>query len=239
MLKPHTELEAYMEMEALDQDGADEELYYYYDHETNFEKLRQRDMTGTGHEMLKHYLVELLGWLYRAEKWAVYAELNFYETADQNETPLYPDVALLKNQSWQYLNSYQIDVTGPAPDLVIEIISTDSRSRDLVSKPNRYEKWKTAEYFAYDPRPRQRRKQGPRLWGWRLNQSGKYEVLSADREGRIWSEELQAWLVPDELYVRLYNRAGQLLLTKAEAGQAAKEAAWAKLRELGIDPETL
>jgi hypothetical protein len=58
-------------------------------------------------------------------------------------------------------------------------------------------------------------------------------------DGRLWSPALQAFLVPDSLYLRCYDQHDRRWLTQAEAERAAKEAAWAKLRELGIDPTTL
>jgi hypothetical protein len=76
---------------------------------------------------------------------------------------------------------------------------------------------------------------------------------SADTPGRLWSAELESWLVPDGALLRLHDHNQQLRLTEGEAERAAKEAertakeaeraakeaAWAKLRELGIDPEQL
>jgi hypothetical protein len=50
---------------------------------------------------------------------------------------------------------------------------------------------------------------------------------------------LASYLVPDGVFLRLYDRDGQMRLTQAEAERAAKEAAWARLRELGIEPPDL
>lgn len=202
-----------------------EETYYYYDDENNFIKLRQRDMAGTGHEKLKQYLMSVLSYLFRLGKCAVYGELNFYETGNPLEEPLYPDVALLKGQEWERLSSYRLGVTGPAPDLIIEIVSAKTRSSDLSRKPRRYAKWGTAEYFVYDPRPRQRGKNNQRLWGWRLNGVGTYDVITPEATGRLWSEQLTCWLSPDEQHVRLYDQEGNLVPTLEEAERREREAA--------------
>jgi hypothetical protein len=91
-----------------------------------------------------------------------------------------------------------------------------------------------------------------RLRGWRLD-DGRMVEMAPDDQGRLWSAELASWLVSDEDYLRLYDAAGQPRPTAGEAAlasaareraakeaeRAAKEAAWAKLRELGIDPDTL
>ncbi|HET6382222.1 MAG TPA: Uma2 family endonuclease, partial [Armatimonadota bacterium] len=71
---------------------------------------------------------------------------------------------------------------------------------------------------------------------------------------------LDSWLVPDGAALRLYDPLGERRLTKAEAREMdaetawkeaeaqraeaqtereARERAWAKLRDLGIDPDTL
>jgi len=51
-------------------------------------------------------------------------------------------------------------------------------------------------------------------------------------DGCLWSQHLESLLVPDTKYLRLYNNAGQLRLTQAEALAE-------KLRSLGIDPNQL
>jgi hypothetical protein len=76
----------------------------------------------------------------------------------------------------------------------------------------------------------------------------------------LWSEQLESWLVPDQTYLRLYDREHQLRLTgeeaqaqradiQAEQAEEAREEAEearkraemfaAKLRELGINPDEL
>jgi len=109
------------------------------------------------------------------------------------------------------------------------------------------------EYYAYEPNaPPYWPKNAGRLRGWWLA-SGVMVERSADERGWIWSEELESWLAPDGPLLRLYNRDRRLRLTEGDAQRAAKEveraaketeraakeAAWAKLRELGIDPESL
>ncbi|MCS6940446.1 MAG: hypothetical protein RMJ55_03975 [Roseiflexaceae bacterium] len=45
--------------------------------------------------------------------------------------------------------------------------------------------------------------------------------------------------MPDGSFLRLVLPDGRIAPTEAEAERAAREAAWAKLRELGIDPQSL
>ncbi len=75
--------------------------------------------------------------------------------------------------------------------------------------------------------------------------------MTPDKQGRLWSEQLQCWLVAEGPYLRLYNHKYQQCLTEAQAEallrkqateqaeeQARRaEAFAAKLRSLGINPD--
>jgi Uma2 family endonuclease len=226
-----TELDLKDQLLDLDEEE-DDETYYYYDDHDNWLELRHKrgDMPGTSHSDLEDYLMQVLFWLFRLEQYGIYRELNFYQTNNPLEKPLYPDLALLKSQKRSKPLSYRLGTDGPPPELVIEIISTKTRSTDLIRKPKRYQQWGVAEYFAYDPRPRRRKKTEPRLWGWRRNQGGVFEEIKAQADGRMWSEQLDSWLVPDGENLKLYDQQGNLRLTKAEALAE-------RLRQLGYDPD--
>jgi Uma2 family endonuclease len=211
----------------LDKAEEAEEIYYFYDIEENYRKLRQErgDMPNAKHNDLVDYLKQVLLWLYRLEKYQVNREINFYETNNPVEEPLYPDIFVVKTtKDFPSERGYRIGLDGPAPEVIIEIVSKKTASVDLEEKPKRYEAWGVAEYFVYDPRPRKRNTKKPRLSGWRLV-NGKYQVLQGDELGRIWSQELDSWLVPEGEVVRLYDKDWNPRLTKAEAEEKEKEAA--------------
>ena len=84
--------------------------------------------------------------------------------------------------------------------------------------------------------------------------------MSAEPDGRIWSAVLASWVVPQPPLLQLVDadgvrrisrvaaaqraaivaeRAAIVAQQRAIAEQGAKQRAWAKLRELGIDPRTL
>jgi hypothetical protein len=112
----------------------------------------------------------------------------------------------------------------------------------LEHKPAAYAALSAREYYAYEPNdPPYWPQGGSRLRGWWL-ESGVMIEQQADQRGWIWSAELDSWLMPDGALLRLYDRDGRRRLTEGEAQRAAKEAERAakdKLRELGIDPESL
>jgi hypothetical protein len=146
--------------------------------------------------------------------------------------------------------------------VVVEIASEETWKNDRKKKPALYGRMGVLEYFLYDPNtpacwPQPKR----RLLGWRWNPvSQKMRRLASDRKGRIWSEQLDSWLVPDGGYLRLHDRHHHLRLTQAEAqalraeaeakrAEAEAEARQAavrraealaeKLRALGINPDEI
>jgi Uma2 family endonuclease len=211
----------------LDKAEEAEEVYYFYDIEENYRKLRQErgDMPNAKHNDLVDYLKQVLLWLYRFEKYQINREVNFYETNNPDEEPLYPDIFVVKSdKGFPADRGYRIGLDGSAPEIIIEIVSKKTAKVDLEEKPKRYKAWGVAEYFVYDPRPCKRNTKKPRLSGWRLV-NGKYQSLKADELGRIWSEELDSWLVPEGEIMRFYAKDGQPRLTQAEAERREKEAA--------------
>jgi Uma2 family endonuclease len=204
----------------------DEQIYYFYDYGDNFEKLKQRDMPTREHNSLKAYLIEVLSWQYNQADYEIYDEFNFYTTTNQEEEPLYPDIAVVKNFTHvEGATSYHVNVTCPAPSIIIELISTKTRTRDIASdqKPQFYANWGTKEYFAYDPRPRKRKLKMRRLWGWQLRDGVPYE-MKPDKQGRLWSNELDSWLVPAGAKLRLYDKDNNLRLTELEFRRREAEA---------------
>ena len=153
----------------------------------------------------------------------------------------------------------------PPPTLVVEVASASTWQRDLDEKPQRYADLGVAEYILYDPNV-PRLLPGSRLRLWRSN-GAQLVLVGPDAQGRCWSTVLERYVTSDGAWLRLTDRNGARSLTVEEAERAAKEAeraakeveraakeaaeyratvervakeaAWAKLRELGIDPTTL
>jgi Uma2 family endonuclease len=221
------------------------EIAYYYDfHPTEEDLMGETSL----HRSLIDSLALVLKWLYQGQLCAIYENLNFYQTANPKEYPLAPDIAVIKGVSFQYVRSWRVGKTGPAPQVVFEIASEETWNNDLHEKPGKYARMGVAEYFAYDPNEHPLdRKTARRLFGWQLDPTeGVMREMRLRSDGSLWSAHLQSMLVPQSDHLRLYDRQGHLRLTQAEAearraeiearrGQLMAE----KLRSLGIDPDQL
>ena len=237
----------------------DEVVYYYDSHST------EEDLMGETafHAALVRYLVDVLTWLFQGQVCAIYENLNIYQTANPNEYPMAPDVAVIKGVAYKpTTRSWRVGKSGPAPQVVFEIASEETWKKDLEEKPLRYARMGVQEYFAYDPHePPIPRSANRRLFGWRLDQNRQsMKEMPIGPSGSLWSPHLQSWLVPDVANLRLYDHAGQLRLTHAEAEAQRADAAFQqaeaafqraetearraqalaeKLRSLGIDPDQI
>src|ERR1700722_14991495 len=168
----------------------DEVEYYYDSHST------QEDLMGETafHRALVSYLVEVLKWLLQGQLYAFYDNLNIYHTANPNEFPVAPDVAVIKGIAYQLLTrSWRVGKSGPAPQVVFEIASEETWKKDLMEKPGKYASMGVQEYFAYDPHefplPASRNR---RLFGWRLVQDSR-PMKDLDRRpgDALWGESLE------------------------------------------------
>ena len=207
------------------------EVDYYYDLYPTKEDLMGESVL---HAYLVRYLVLLLEYLFQGQVFGVYNNLNFFQTDDPDEYPLAPDVAVVKGLPLQVVTSWRLGKTGPAPQVVFEIASKKTWKKDREDKVRRYAEIGVEEYFLYDPTdPPLWRDIPHRLLGWRRDKARQQMyTIPHDERGRLWSVQLDSWLVPDGDYLRLYDRKNQLRLTKA---QALAE----KLRSLGINPDEI
>ncbi len=138
---------------------------------------------------------------------------------------------------------------GKYPNVIVEIFSDSTANIDRTKKKNLYQNtFRTPNYFWFDPESLQ-------LQGFRLI-AGQYQAIAANENGYLWSEQLELYLGIFERKLRYFTPTGELVLTAAEAElqeRQAKEQAILekeqailekeklaqKLRELGIDPETI
>lgn len=132
---------------------------------------------------------------------------------------------------------------GRYPDLIFELISPKTARKDREENKELYAKvFRTPEYFWYDP-------DEDELKGFRLNGT-QYQPIEPNERGWLWSQELGAYVAvwdgvylnrPDR-WVRFYRADGTLVPTVAEELEQERQRAERlaqRLRELGVDPDTL
>jgi Uma2 family endonuclease len=110
------------------------------------------------------------------------------------------------------------------PDLIVEITSPRTKSKDTDDNLKLYAQvFRTREYFWYD-------EEAGEWMGYRLVGDG-YVPIEVNERGWRWSEVLGAWLGVSELpyrgwryrWLRLYDGAGRLVPTEAEAERVLRE----------------
>jgi Uma2 family endonuclease len=193
----------------------EDEIEYYYDSHSTEEDL----MGETAfHFALVQYLFAVLTWLFEGQPCALHGNLNIYQTTNAMEYPLAPDIAVFKGATYQYIRSWKVGKMGPAPQVVFEIASKETWAKDLGEKPTKYARMGTQEYYAYDPNePLLPQSKSRRLFGWQLDPHGIMRPMTPVNNGALWSKNLESWLVPDGVYLRLYDREGQMRLPRDEA----------------------
>ncbi|NEO53365.1 MAG: hypothetical protein F6K54_09895 [Okeania sp. SIO3B5] len=147
---------------------------------------------------------------------------------------------------------------GRYPDMIVELTSSSTASVDIGKKKDIYERtFRTPNYFIFNPFDRKS------LKGWRL-QNKKYQELQQDDRGWLWCEELELWLGTWEgtilqesaVWLRFYDSEGNLVLLPGEVAEQERQRAEqesqraeqerqraerlaAKLKELGVDPDSV
>ena len=216
----------------------EQEVEHYYD----WHPLEEEEMAVTSfHARLVRYLMALLEWHFRGKICAIHENLNFYQSRDYMERPLAPDIAVINGEPDSDCRSWIIGLTGGPPQVVFEILSSDTWGKDVSEKPLRYARMGVEEYFAYDPNePPLVQETSHRLFGWRLDRTrGQMVRLPLDAQSRLWSQQLSCWLVPDGTMLRFVDDQHHRWLTEAEAQTRKAQVLAEKLRSLGINPDEL
>jgi Uma2 family endonuclease len=104
-----------------------------------------------------------------------------------------PDILFVAREHAHRLTEQRLE--GPA-DLVVEVVSETSATRDRVTKFGEYAQAGVREYWLIDPRPEQ---QQATLFA--RTPEGTYTPLAPDAQGRVHSEVLPGfWLRPAWLW---------------------------------------
>ncbi|MBD2194539.1 MULTISPECIES: Uma2 family endonuclease [Calothrix] len=145
---------------------------------------------------------------------------------------------------------------GKYPNVIIELLSDSTALTDKGLKKQIYQDtFRTPEYFWFDP-------QNLEFAGFVLV-GGKYQAIEANSDGWLWSQQLELYLGIEQEKLRFFTAEGQLAVTPQELAEQEEQRAEqekqraeqekqraeqekqrsdrlaAKLRELGIDPDTI
>jgi len=117
-----------------------------------------------------------------------------------------PDLAFIAQEHLHRLDEDRLE--GPA-DLVVEVISKESVTRDRRNKYHEYAQTGVREYWVVDPRPNQQRASF-----YALTTEQTYRAILPDDEGRIHSTVLPGfWLREAWLWQRPFPNINELLNT--------------------------
>lgn len=152
------------------------------------------------HTEITVFLTTLLNLLARRRKLGRVLHAPFYMRAGPEAGAREPDVLFVRAENLGRIKKTYLD--GPA-DLVVEVISPESKGRDRGEKFYEYEAGGVGEYWLFDPL--RNRVEAYRLKG------GEYDPIHPDADGRLHSEVMDgmwidpAWLreepLPDEWWV--------------------------------------
>ncbi|MGH2409708.1 MAG: Uma2 family endonuclease, partial [Chloroflexota bacterium] len=140
-------------------------------------------------------------------EWYVSGEIFiFYSRPDGSVGKVAPDlfVALASNHLRE---SFDARREGGFPPFVLEVVSPDSRLRDLVEKPKAYDLCGAAEYAIFDPYT-----DGPgQLTGYQRDARGTWGTWAAGPDGELRSKVLGLTLVVDGPLLRFADATGKRL----------------------------
>ncbi len=97
------------------------------------------------------------------------------------ERAFYPDLLVVYDVIYRHRRSWNVLREGKGLDFVLEILSRDTKRKDLVEKLNLYARLRIPEYFIFDP-------DRMKLRGFRLTH-GLYQEMM-EKEGELFSDVL-------------------------------------------------
>lgn len=166
----------------------------------------------------------------------VAGDLLWYPVEGDPKTRTAPDALVAFGRPKGYRGSYrQWEEEGVAPQVAFEVLSPGNRFGELLRKFQFYERFGVDEYYIYDP-------DHNTLSGWRREGDRLAEIEGIDG----WtSPRLGVRFVLGDDALQLIRPDGQPFLTylelyrAREADRQRAERLAQRLRELGVDPESL
>ncbi len=184
-------------------------------------------------------LIKCLDWLWKdREDYFATGNLTIYYSPNQKKSEYFrgPDLFVVLNTERKPRKSWVVwEEGGKYPNVIIELLSNYTAEIDRTEKKYIYQEiFRTPDYFWFSPDTLE-------FQGFH-HVDGKYEDIQPNDKGWLWSHQLQLFLGVHEQKLRFFTPESQLVSTPEEAATEAKirnEKLAAKLRELGVDPDTL
>ncbi len=191
-------------------------------------------------------LLKCLKWLWR-DRTDFYAagNLTIYYSLSKRKSEDFrgPDFFVVLDTERKTRKSWVVwEEHGKYPNVILEILSESTANTDKEFKKKLYQNtFRTPDYFWFDPYTLE-------FAGFHLV-DGKYQPLEANKQGHLWSQQLDLYLGINHGLLRFFTPSGQLVPTPEEVAESERqqkelavtraERLAAKLRELNIDPDTI
>jgi Uma2 family endonuclease len=191
-------------------------------------------------------LIKCLDWLWQdRDDYFAAGNLTIYYSSQKIKTRDFkgPDFFVVLGTEQRPRKSWTVwEEGGKYPNLIIELLSDSTANVDRVAKKQLYQDtFRTLEYFWFSPDTLE-------FEGYGLLE-GLYQPIAPQASGLLWSSQLNLFLGVHDRQLRYFSPAGELIPTPEESARTAEQKATyaeyrvdvmaAKLRELGIDPDTL
>ncbi|MBD2431404.1 MULTISPECIES: Uma2 family endonuclease [Fischerella] len=198
-------------------------------------------------------LLKCLDWWWRDRTdFFAAGNLTIYYSPRQRKSEHFrgPDFFLVLGTERKPRKSWVVwEEEGKYPNLIIELLSSSTAATDKGLKKQIYQDiFRTPEYFWFDPNNLE-------FAGFILV-GGTYQPIEPNPQGWLWSQQLNLFLGVDQEKLRFFTAEGELVPTPEEVAQQEMQRAEqemqraeqekqrsdrlaAKLRELGVDPDSI
>ncbi|MEA5517733.1 Uma2 family endonuclease [Limnoraphis robusta] len=198
-------------------------------------------------------LIQTLEYLWKdRQDFYAFGNLTIYYSPNQKKSEYFrgPDFFVVLDTERKPRKSWVVwEEGGKYPHVIVELLSNSTAQVDRTTKKQIYQDiFRTLEYFWFDPNSLE-------FEGFELVK-GQYQTIKPNDKGWFWSEQLQLFLGVYEQKLRFFSLEGVLVPTPEESAQIEKQQREAteqqleieqqrnqklaaKLRELGIDPDSM
>ncbi|MBD2566967.1 Uma2 family endonuclease [Anabaena lutea] len=205
------------------------------------------------HRLQMTLLIQCLEWLWQNNnKFYASGNVTVYYSPRQLKSEHFrgPDFFVVLGTERKPRKSWVVwEEDGKYPNVIVELLSDSTAKTDKGLKKQIYQDiFRTPEYFWFDP-------QNLEFVGFVLL-AGKYQPIEPNSQGWLWSQQLELFLGVDQNKLRFFTAEGELVPTpeevakhefaraeqekqRAEEERQCSDRLAAKLRELGIDPNTV